>query len=200
MTTLAPAPVTPRPESLIATLAGLFPVFIIERWQPPRPLKVGIDPDLIATGVLMPWEVQSALRSYVTRRTYFVATVAGAPGFDLDGNPADEVTPQAAGWARAMLACMDARAAAHPAREAKKAAEGRAWIEARRAARVAAKECKAAPASFTSQALRKKTHVRPSGGVHRLSLADLRAAALARRTGIANVPVRPRGLEETASE
>jgi hypothetical protein len=31
MTTLAPAPVTPRPESLIATLAGLFPVFIIER-------------------------------------------------------------------------------------------------------------------------------------------------------------------------
>jgi hypothetical protein len=43
--------------------------------------------------------------------------------------------------------------------------QGRAWIEARRAARAVAAERKAAPGPW--QALREKTHVRPSSGVHR---------------------------------
>jgi hypothetical protein len=82
------------------------------------------------------------LRAYVSRRMYLVATADGGSRFDLDGNPVDEVRPQAAGWARAKLADMDAR----PARQAKKAAEGRAWIEASRAARAAGEDRKAAPA------------------------------------------------------
>jgi sRNA-binding protein len=105
---------------------------------------------------------------------YLVTAVAGGPRFDLDSQPAGEVTAQAAEWARGKLAHIDAR----PAREARKAAEGRAWIEARRAAPAAAGERKTPPAS--SQAPRERTHVRPSSGVHRHSLADLRASTARR--------------------
>jgi sRNA-binding protein len=146
--------------SLVSALADLFRrAFVAERWQPHKPLKIGIDADLIASGILTPSEVDSALSSYPSRRMYPVPTAAGGFRFDLDGNPADEVTPQAAEWARAKLAHMDA----HPAREARKAGEGRAWIEARRAARAAAERCKAASATSQPPPV-KKTHARPSGG------------------------------------
>jgi hypothetical protein len=62
MTTLAGPPADSSPTGLVSTLADLFPkTFVAERWQPHSPLKIGIDADLIATGLLMPREVESAL-------------------------------------------------------------------------------------------------------------------------------------------
>jgi sRNA-binding protein len=101
-------------------------------------------------------EVRSALHCYASRRMYLAATVAGGLRFDLDGQPAGEVTARAAEWARGRLAIMDAAAA-----------------------RAASERSKAVPAS--SQPRREKMHIRPSSGVHRHSLADLRIAAAARR-------------------
>jgi ProQ/FINO family len=51
---------------------------------------------LSQTGILTPREVGSALHHYVARRMYLVATAAGGDRFDLDGNPAGEVTSQQA--------------------------------------------------------------------------------------------------------
>lgn len=94
MTTIAGLPAAPRPLALISIVADLFPrAFIAERWQPRKVLKIGIDTDLIATGILTPSEVESALSSYTSHRTYLVATAAGGFRFDLDGNPAGEVAP-----------------------------------------------------------------------------------------------------------
>jgi sRNA-binding protein len=180
MTTFTDLPVPPRPSTFISALADLFPkTFIAERWDPHRPLKIGIDADLIATGILTPREVGSALHHYVTRRMYLVATAAGGPRFDLNGKEAGEVTSQQADWARARLAHIDSR----PARESRKVAEGRAWVEARKAIKEATGSRDAgAPVSPPPPA--EKTHVRPSSGAHRHSLADLRAAALARRAAV----------------
>jgi sRNA-binding protein len=153
MTTLAGSPANP---SLVSALADLFPrAFVVERWRPHRPLKIGIDADLIATGIMTPAEVRPALRCYTSRRMYLVATAAAGFRYDLDGQPAGEMTPRAADWARRKLASMDT------------------------AAMAAAERRKVAPAS--SQVRFEKTHVRPSGGVHRLGLADLRKASAARR-------------------
>jgi sRNA-binding protein len=169
MTTLADLPAAPRPSALISVLAELFPVFVAERWDPHRPLKIGIDADLTATGILTPSEVEAALSSYVSRRVYLVATAAGGPSFDLNGQPVGEVTPQAADWARARLARMDARSSE----------KASALIETHRAAKAVADEHKAAPPVLDAPC--GKTDIRPSGRAHRHSLADLRAAALARR-------------------
>jgi hypothetical protein len=43
--------------------------------------KIGIDADLIATGILTPFEVESALHCYTGRRMYLVATAAGGCRF-----------------------------------------------------------------------------------------------------------------------
>jgi len=145
----------PVPRKLIAMLVTRFPaLFVADRRQLHKPLKIGIDADLIAAGILTRREARSALRCYTNRRMYYVATVAGGRRFDLDGSPAGEVTPRAVEWARQQIARMDA------------AAERRT----------------ATPAS--RETLREETRIQPSTNVHRrLSLDDLRAAAAARRSG-----------------
>jgi ProP effector len=160
-------------HDIIAALTDLFPqAFAAEKWQPHRPLKIGIHLDLAASDIMTPSEAQTALRSYARRRMYLVAVAAGGTRIDLNGNPAGEVTPAEAAWARERLAHMDAQ-------EVRRAADGRALIEAHRAARAAAEKRDAAPAA--SQPPREKTHRRASASVYRDSLADLRAAAAARR-------------------
>jgi len=81
-------------DATIAALADLFPAgFLYERWQPHRPLKIGIDQDLIATGVLTKQEVRAVLWVYTRHYQYFVAIARGGPRFDLNGQPCGEVTP-----------------------------------------------------------------------------------------------------------
>jgi sRNA-binding protein len=165
MTILAAPPAKPTPASLICALADLFPVFVTDRWREHRPLKVGIGEELIATGIMKGWEVAKALRHYCGGRMYLRAVAAGGFRYDLSGMPAGEISTEDREWARTRLAEIDARQAREAAsmraskeagrqaaihqKETEKAEEGRAWIEARRAARTSTEERKAAPSPST---------------------------------------------------
>jgi sRNA-binding protein len=203
MTILADPPAKTTPASLICALADLFPeVFVAEPWREHRPLKIGIDRDLIATGIMKGWEVARALHRYCSRRMYLRAVAAGGSRYDLNGMPAGEISSEDREWSRTRLAEIDDRQArkAAPIRasgearrqtvrqqeETEKAAEDRAWIQARKAVRAASERPNALLASLDPAP--EKTPARlSSSAVGRLSLADLRAAAAARRartTGI----------------
>jgi ProP effector len=150
-------------QELIAVLADLFPAaFTAERWQPHRPLKIGIHQDLVDRGVLLPNECR-VLRWYVLRRMYQVALAAGGPRYDLDGTPAGEVTPGEADHAKAAVATI----------EAKRARKARAMADERMATRKTAKT-PVPPATAI-----------PSATSAKLGLAELKTAALARR-GVAH--------------
>jgi ProP effector len=176
-----------RPATLIAVLTKRFPaVFVADGWQEHRPLAIGIHEALAEAGVLQPDEVALALRCYAGRRRYLEAVAAGGVRFDLDGNPAGEVTEQQATWARGRLARLDAAAAKgsagraqQAAREAQQAIDGRAWIAGRQAQRAAAEgRTEALP---THTAVTEETRPRPAGEpARRLSLGDLREEARAR--------------------
>lgn len=91
-------------EATIAALADLFPdTFTRERWQPHRPVKVGIDRDLVAAGLLSELEVRVALRLYVARVQYQRALAHGGSRFDLSGNPSGSVTAEQQASARAAV-------------------------------------------------------------------------------------------------
>jgi sRNA-binding protein len=153
-------------QELVAALAGLFPLtFVVDSWEPYRPLKVGIHKDLVERGVLLLRECK-ALRWYVSRRMYQVALAAGGLRYDLDGNVAGEVTPEQLAGAKAMLARIDA----------KRAARAKAVADEERAARQATK----APIS-TNAPNEMPATAAPSVKPARLSLADLKEAARARR-------------------
>jgi len=75
-------------EETISTLAELFPAtFVAERWQPHRPLKIGIGYDIVERGILTPAECRRVLGSYCQRRMYQIALAAGGARFDLNGRP-----------------------------------------------------------------------------------------------------------------
>lgn len=75
-----------------ARLADEFPrTFVQEKYQPHRPLKVGIAADLMERGPeLNHHKINVALTVYTRRIMYLRSLVAGAARVDLDGNPAGE--------------------------------------------------------------------------------------------------------------
>ncbi len=99
----------PDPATTISALAELFTVFVADWRQPHRPLKVGIDQDLVDRGVLQPHECRAVFRVYVGRRQYQKALAAGGPRYDLDGNVAGEVTAEHVDVAKARLALIKAK-------------------------------------------------------------------------------------------
>jgi sRNA-binding protein len=180
MTTLADPPANPSLASLIPVLSGLFPVFISECWREHRPLKIGIDADLIATGILKGWETKIALRHYCSRRMYLKAVAGGGPRFDLHGNPAGEVSIEDREWARTRLAEIDDRQARKAASiQASREAEHQAVRQQKEAEKAAHGRAPRTP----SKAPRDRTRVQPSQGVRRDGLSDLRRAAAERRAG-----------------
>ncbi|HWZ08222.1 MAG TPA: ProQ/FINO family protein, partial [Bradyrhizobium sp.] len=61
--------------------------------RPKKPLKVGIDKDILAADPELDAEiVKLVLRIYVTHETYRKVMIEGARRVDLDGNPAGFVT------------------------------------------------------------------------------------------------------------
>lgn len=156
-------------DTLIKILSELFPgVFTADSWRAHKPLARGIDSQLIEVGVLTAEEAEAMLRAYCRRRMYLQAVASGGFRFNLDGTVAGEVSAENIAAAKGSLAAMDAkqarsveaakavREAGRAPREADQAAAGREFIAARRAARKAAEP-------------------------PRLSLADLKAAAQARK-------------------
>jgi hypothetical protein len=186
MTTLA---------SLVSTLADLFrKAFVAERGQPHRPLKIGVDADLIATSILTPSEVRSALRSYTSRGMYLTATAVSGVRFDLDSHPADEVTAQPAEWLGETrpYGCAPCPGGLGGGRGPR--------TDRGPQSREGGRREMPSLACILSQARREKTRVCPSSGVHRHSLADLRiAAARDQRCDGMSLLKKPQGKTATSS-
>jgi sRNA-binding protein len=167
----------------LRVLAELFPqCFVMERWQPHRPLKIGIGNDLVAAGVLLPSECK-VLRWYVSRRQYQAALANGGARYDLAGNVVGEVSAEQIKGAAAALAVMDAKAAAL----AIAARRAKAATRPNRAATGPTHKPNGRPPIRKAQP--GKTSVRPpqpvtqSWGPPRHGLAELRAAYQARQAG-----------------
>jgi ProP effector len=99
----------PNPASTIEVLAELFPVFVADWRQPHLPLKLGIHQNLIDRGVLPPDQCRTVFRVYAGRRQYQKAVAAGGLRYDLDGNPAGEVTAEHQEFAKEKLVKIKAR-------------------------------------------------------------------------------------------
>ena len=93
-------------RAALTRLAERFPqTFVLEKYQPHRPLKVGIAADIKARCPdLTSRERGRALAAYTNRIMYLRGLVEGAARIDLDGNPAGEVTARDAEYAAAKLA------------------------------------------------------------------------------------------------
>ena len=119
-------------DAALARLAEAFPqTFVLEKYRPHWPLKVGIAAAIPARCPAVERRVLSvALSAYARRVMYLRGLVAGAARVDLDGNPAGEVTARDAEYAAAKLAKILA------SREAKRAAavaaKGAARVRSRR--------------------------------------------------------------------
>jgi ProP effector len=91
-----------RARDIIEVLADLWPAtFAVEPGRR-RPLKVGIDVDILAAagGAILPLELKIALGAYVKAKTYLRALQEGKPRIGLDGQPAGVVSAQDAAHAR----------------------------------------------------------------------------------------------------
>jgi sRNA-binding protein len=150
----------------LGVLAELFPAaFVAERWKPHKPLKIGIHQDLVDRGVLLPSECRAVFSQYCSRLMYLRALAGGGPRFDVDGNPAGEVTPAEIKYAQAFVAHLEAKAIA-------KAEAARQEAENKRIARRASKQPSPPPSTAP-----------PSEAPRRVGIADLKRAAVARRNG-----------------
>ena len=121
----------------LARLAEAFPqTFVLEKYRPHRPLKVGIASAIPARCPALEWRVLSVVLSgYARRLMYLQSLVAGAARVDLDGKAAGEVTARDAEYAAAKLAGILA------SRGARRAAA----VAAKGAPRVASPPAAAAP-------------------------------------------------------
>jgi sRNA-binding protein len=99
-------------NAALAVLCEKFPAaFTTERCAPHKPLKSGIDKDMVARRVLSAMDVRTALRFYVLRPMYQRALSASGPRFGLDGDQNGAVSADQVKNAAAMIAHIEARAA-----------------------------------------------------------------------------------------
>jgi sRNA-binding protein len=100
-----------RANNGIDVLAKHYPsVFALEGWQTHKPLKVGIDKDIDAAGIMPAEDIGPALRLYVQRLMYQRALAAGGSRYGLDGEPCGEVTAKHAAEAAVVAAHIEAEA------------------------------------------------------------------------------------------
>jgi ProP effector len=99
----------------LARLVETFPqTFVLEKFRPHRPLKIGINADIRTHCPAVERRVLSVvLRVYTRRVMYLQGLVAGAARIDLDGNPAGEVSVDEAEHAMVKLAGILASREAH---------------------------------------------------------------------------------------
>jgi ProP effector len=154
-----------RTKAVITVLAAKFPKCFAVSDTRRRPLKVGIDADLLAAlgGSIRRTELIRALAMYCSSEGYLEGVLTGAWRVDLEGKPAGVVS----------------------ADDEKHAKAKQAGIRTRREAVTAAAITQAAASRAHGPALAKEE---PAPGPKRLSLGDLREAARRRREG------RPEGL------
>jgi ProP effector len=149
-----------RSKAVISVLAAKFPKCFAVPDTRRRPLKVGIDTDLLAAlgGSIRRTELIRALAMYCSSEGYLERLLTGACRVDLEGKPAGVVS----------------------ADDEKHAKAKQADIGTRRGAAMAAAITQAAASRAQGPALAKEE---PAPGPKRLSLTDLREAARRRREG-----------------
>jgi sRNA-binding protein len=93
-------------DAALVCLVETFPqTFVLEKYRPHRPLKVGIAAEIPARCPDLERRVLGAVMSGYTKRVmYLQGLVAGAARIDLDGNPAGEVSVDEAEHAIVKLA------------------------------------------------------------------------------------------------
>jgi ProP effector len=150
-----------RTKAIIAVLVAKFPKCFAMQDTRRRPLKVGIDADLLAAlgGSIRQTELIRALAMYCSSDGYLERVLTCAWRVDLEGKPAGVVS----------------------ADDEKHAKSKQAGIRIRREAVMAAAIPQAAASRAHEPALAAKAE--PGPGPKRLSLADLREAARRRREG-----------------
>jgi sRNA-binding protein len=107
----------------IALLAETFPKCFLVFEQRRRPLKVGIDRDILERlgEAMTPAELFGALRFYTGNQIYLRHLLNGAWRIDLDGNVVGVVTAKDEAHARRKIDAIKAKAAARkPAEEPKR--------------------------------------------------------------------------------
>ncbi len=84
---------------IIDRLCQIFPALFNR--QTPKPLKIGVGQELLALAGVHPalmdlnrMDLRRALKVYTRAFRYRQALAAGGPRYDLDGQPAGEVTPE----------------------------------------------------------------------------------------------------------
>jgi ProP effector len=102
------------PNVVLAHLVERFPAtFVLEKYRPHRPLKVGITTDIRGRcPEFKSRQLGSAINFYTSRLVYLQSMVEGTARIDLDGNPAGEVTARDAAHAAARVANILAQRAA----------------------------------------------------------------------------------------
>jgi ProP effector len=101
-------------HNVAAMLAARFPqTFVADSSRPHRPLKLGIDRDLVALGVLDEASATRTLRHYCSRLMYRRSLVPGAVRVDLDGQAAGEVATAHAAHAQRIVTRMEASSPVH---------------------------------------------------------------------------------------
>jgi ProP effector len=150
-----------RTKAVITVLAAKFPKCFAVPDTRRRPLKIGIDADLLAAlgGAIRRTELIRALAMYCSSDGYLDRVLTGTWRVDLEGKPAGVVS----------------------ADDEKHAKAKQAVVRTRREAVMAAATPQPAASGAHWPALAPKAEPRP--GLKRLSLADLREAARRRREG-----------------
>ena len=91
-------------RELIDLAAQLWPKTFVVHEAKRRPLQIGIDKALIATGALTPAEASALLIVYCSNAVYLARSTEGAARVDLNGDVAGYVTAaEAAGCAERLL-------------------------------------------------------------------------------------------------
>jgi ProP effector len=100
-----------RAKALIAVLAAKFPKCFAVPDTRRRPLKVGIDADLLAalSGTIPRTDLVRALAMYCSSHGYLERVLNGAWRIDLQGNPAGVVTAEDERHAKAKRAGIKAK-------------------------------------------------------------------------------------------
>ena len=96
-----PQDVNPIIDRLVETFPACF------SRSAPKPLKIGLGEELLALAGVHPAladlsrrQIRRALQVYTGAAAYRKALVKGGPRYDLDGQPAGEVTPEQQTFAR----------------------------------------------------------------------------------------------------
>ncbi len=88
-------------QAAVAQISELYPN-VFNR-NAVKPLKIGIQEELLADEKLSKGKIKRALASYVRAPQYYKSLVAGVDRIDLNGEAAGQVTEQEAEHAKAML-------------------------------------------------------------------------------------------------